>query len=132
MNESSENSEKNMATQDLFRVTIAFTDPDSEQREAEALKLLPQLKAMDEVESVERLATATPELGKGLGFLPGWLVAQVNLENGKKVLGFLGNRLAGKSIELEVEGNGRKLKVKASNPEELRSVIAEAERFIQG
>lgn len=52
MNESSENSEKNMATQDLFRVTIAFTDPDSEQREAEALKLLPQLKAMDEVESV--------------------------------------------------------------------------------
>ena len=56
----------------------------------------------------------------------------MNLENGKKVLGFLGNRLAGKSIELEVEGNGRKLKVKASNQEELRSVIAEAERFIQG
>jgi hypothetical protein len=132
MNKSSDNGEKTMATQDLFRVTIAFTDPDSEQREAEALKLLPQLKEMDEVESVERVATVTPEGGKGLGFLPGWLTAQVNLENGKQVLGFLGNRLVGKSIELEVEGNGRKLKVKASNQEELRAVIAEAERFIQG
>ena len=121
-----------MATQDMLRVTIAFTDPDVDQREKEALKLLPQLKDFDEVESVERVATETPEGGKGLGFLPGWLMAQVNVENGKKVLGFLGNRLAGKSIELEVEGNGRKLKVKASNPEESRAVIAEAERFIQG
>ena len=121
-----------MTTQDLFRLTIAFMDPDSDQREAEALKLLPQLKAMDEMESVERVATVTPEGAKGLGFLPGWLMAEVNLENGKQVLGFLGNRLVGKSIELEVEGNGRKLKAKASNQEELRAVIAEAERFIQG
>ena len=131
MNESSRN-DKIMATQDLFRVTIAFTDSDVDDREAEALKLLPQLKDLGEVESVERVATVTPESGKGLGFLPGWLVAQVNVENGKKVLGFFGNRLAGKSIELEVEGNGRKLKVKASSPEELRSVIAQAEQFIQG
>jgi hypothetical protein len=132
MNESFENGEKTMATQDLFRVTIAFTDSDVDDREAEALKLLPQLKDLGEVESVERVATVTPEGGKGLGFLPGWLVAQVNVENGKKVLGFLGNRLAGKSIELEVEGNGRKLKVKASSPEELRLVIAQAEQFIKG
>ena len=123
---------KTMATQDLFRVTIAFTDPDADQREAEALKLLPQLNDLDNVESVKRVPRMTPEGGKGGGFLPGWLVTQVSLENGKQLLGFLGNRLVGKSIELEVEGNGRKLKVKASNQEELRAVIAEAERFIQG
>ncbi len=29
-----------MATQDLFRVTIAFTDPDSEQRKVEALEVI--------------------------------------------------------------------------------------------
>jgi hypothetical protein len=48
------------------------------------------------------------------------------------LLGFLGDRLSGKTIELEVEGNGKKLKVKASSREELQAAIAEAEKFIQG
>ena len=59
-------------------------------------------------------------------------MAEVNPENGKKLSGFLGDRLSGKTIELEVEGNGKKLKVKASSREELEMAIAQAEKFIQG
>jgi hypothetical protein len=123
-----------MTHQDIVTITIAFTDPELEptEREEEALKLLPQLRDLDEVEAVERVSQPTPEGGKGLGFIPGWLTAQVTVENGKKLLGFLGGRLAGKTIEIEVEGNGKKLKVKASNQDELKVAIAEAERFING
>jgi hypothetical protein len=123
-----------MTPQDMLHITIAFTDPELEptEREEEALKLLPQLRDLDEVEAVERVSQPTPEGGKGLGFIPGWLMTQVTAENGKKLLGFLGGRLAGKSIEIEVEGNGKKLKVKASNQDELKVAIAEAERFING
>jgi hypothetical protein len=128
------NAGRSMTPQDMLQITIAFIDPelDSNEREAEALKLLPQLRDLDEVEVIERVAQPTPEGGKGLGFIPGWLMTQVSLENGKKLLGFLNGRLAGKTIELEVEGNGKKLKVKASNQDELKTAIAEAERFING
>ena len=115
------------------RVTIGFVDEDwdPEERETAAQNLLRSLQDLDEVE-VGRVTEVAPDGSKGLGFLPGLLMMQVNQENGKKLLGFLGDRLSGKTIELEVEGNGKKLKVKASSREELQMAIAEAEKFIQG
>ena len=115
------------------RVTIGFVDEDwdPEERETAAQNLLRSLQDLDEV-VVERVPEVAPDGSKGLGFITGLLMAQVNQENGKKLLGFLGDRLSGKTIELEVEGNGKKLKVKASSREELQMAIAEAEKFIQG
>ncbi len=123
-----------MASQNMIRLTIAFTDSAmvADEQEAEAINLLLQLRDLEAVERVERVAQPTPEGGKGLGFLPGWLMAEVSVANGKKLLAFLGSRLAGKSIEMEVESNGRSLKVKAGNLEELKQVIAAAEQFIEG
>jgi hypothetical protein len=46
-----------------------------------------------------------------------------SFENGEKTMA---------TQDLFRVGNGRKLKVKASNPEALRLVIAQAEQFIQG
>ena len=116
-----------------LQVTIAFTNPtlSPEEREDAARALRQQLQDLDDV-AIGRVPAPAPEGGKGLGFLMGWLTAGATPENGKKLLGFLGDRLIGQVIELEVEGNGKKLKVKASSCEELNAAIAAAERFIQG
>ena len=62
----------------------------------------------------------------------GVLQAEVSIANCKKVLGYLGDRLRNKTIELEVQANGKKLKVKASSQEELAAAIEQAQKFIAG
>ncbi len=43
---------------------------------------------------------------------------------------FLGDRLSGKTIEMEVTANGKSLKVKVGNQAELTAAVQEAEQFI--
>jgi hypothetical protein len=116
------------------KLTIHFNDPDlePEDRDEDAQKLLRQLKEMDEIESVDRVLDPNPPEGnKALGaILVGLLTAQVNPSNAKTVFGFLSDRLGGKPIELEVEANGKKLKVSAHSREELEAAITSAQRFI--
>jgi hypothetical protein len=115
-----------------IQVKIGFVDEnwDQEAREVAAQNLLRSLKDLDELESVGRVPEIAPEGTKGLGFVAGLLTAEVSKENAKKLLGFLSDRLSGKMIEMEVEANGEKLKVKARSREEMKDIIAEAERFI--
>jgi hypothetical protein len=125
-----------MNDQSSIKLTIAFDDPDlePEERDEQAQRFLAELKQVDEVESVERMLDPNPPEGnKSLsGFLVGMLLAEVNPVNGKKLLGFLGDRLGGKPIELSVEANGRKLTVKAHSREELEAAIKAAQEFISG
>ena len=125
-----------MNDQSSIKLAIAFNDPDlePEERDEQAQRFLAELKQVDEVESVERLLDPNPPEGnKSLGgFLVGMLLAEVNPANGKKLLGFLGDRLGGKPIELSVEANGRKLTVKAHSREELEAAIKAAQDFILG
>lgn len=89
-------------------------------------------KEMDEVDQVNRVVDPNPPEGNKSvgGFLVGLLTAEVSVANAKKLLGFLGDRLSGKPIELEVEGNGKKLKVSAHSREELEAAIKAAQDFI--
>jgi hypothetical protein len=123
-----------MLTNPSIKFTIAFNDPDldSEDLEAQAQNLLTQMRELDEIEAVDRVLDPNPPAGnKAVGaVLVGLLTAQVNKENAQKLLGFLGDRLGNKPIELEVEANGKKLKVKASSQEELTAAIAAAEKFV--
>ncbi len=116
------------------KFTIAFNDPelDSEELEVQAQNLLAQMRDLDEVETVDRVLDPNPPKGNKAigGMLVGLLTAQVNLANAQKLLGFLGDRLVNKPIELEIEANGKKLKVKASSREELEAAIAAAQKFI--
>lgn len=125
-----------MSNESTIKLAIAFNDPDMEpeERDEQAQRLLAELKQVDEVESVERMLDPNPPEGnKSLGgFLVGMLLAEVNPANGKKLLGFLGDRLGGKPIELSVEANGRKLTVKAHSREELEAAIKLAQEFISG
>lgn len=115
------------------KLTIAFNDPDldSEELEEQAQNLLVQLRDLDEIETVDRVLDPNPPVGnKAVGaILVGLLTAQLNKENAQKVMGFLGDRLGNKAIELEVEANGKKLKVKASSREELEAAIEAAQKF---
>ena len=116
------------------KFTIAFNDSnlDNDELEAQAQNLLAQMRDLDEVETVDRVLDPNPPAGNKAigGMLVGLLTAQVNLANAQKLLGFLGDRLGNKTIELEVEANGKKLKVKASSREELEAAIAAAQKFI--
>ncbi|MBD2682819.1 MULTISPECIES: hypothetical protein [Nostoc] len=124
-----------MSSEPNVKLTIAFTNPDldAEEKDKEARNLLREIKDLD-VESAELVeVTEIPERGKSVaGFLWGVLQAEVSLANFKKLLGFLGDRLGNKTIELEVEANGKKLKVKASSREELSAAIEQAQKFIAG
>ena len=117
-----------------IKFTIAFNDPDldSEELEEQAQNLLAQMKDLDEIETVDRVLDPNPPEGnKAVGaILVGLLTAQVNKGNAQKVMGFLGDRLGNKPIELEVEANGKKLKVKASSQAELMAAIEAAQKFV--
>ncbi|MEO0825035.1 MAG: hypothetical protein AAFX95_21040 [Cyanobacteria bacterium J06639_16] len=116
-----------------LKLTINFNDPDfdEEERDEEVQKLLNQMRDLDEVNTDRVVDPNPPEGNKALGgFLVGMLTAEVSAASAKNLLGFLGDRLSGKTIELEVEGNGKKLKVSASSRAELEAAIEQAQAFI--
>ena len=124
-----------MSSESNVKLTIALSNPelDPEEQERETRNLLREIRDLD-VESAELVAVT--EIPPGAmafgGFLLGVLQAEVSLANFKKLLGYLGDRLGNKTIELEVEANGKKLKVKASSQEELNAAIEQAQKFIAG
>jgi hypothetical protein len=117
-----------------IKLTINFNDPDLdlEERDEQAQQLMAELRQMDEIESVDRVQDPNPPEGNKAigGLLVGLLMAEVNVANAQKLMGYLGDRLGGKPIELEVEANGKKLKVSAHSREELEAAIAAAQKFI--
>ncbi|MEH2117482.1 hypothetical protein [Nostoc sp.] len=124
-----------MSSQSNVKLTIALDNPDldTEEQERETRNLLREIKDLD-VERAELVAVTETPLGSKAfgGFLLGVLQTEVSVANFKKVLGFVGDRLGNKTIELEVEANGKKLKVKASSREELNAAIEQAQNFIAG
>ena len=117
-----------------IKFTIAFNDPDldSEELDEQAQRLIAELKQMDEVDAVDRVLDPNPPEGNKAigGMLIGLLTAEVSVGNAQKLMGFLGDRLGGKPIELEVEANGKKLTVKAHSREELEAAIKAAQDFV--
>jgi len=124
-----------MASDSSIKFTIAFNDPDldSEELDEQAQRLVSELRQIDEVDEVNRVIDPNPPEGnKSMGgFLVGLLMAEVSAANAKKLLGFLGDRLSGKAIEFTVEGNGKKLSVKANSREELEFAIKAAQDFLK-
>ncbi|MDJ0617366.1 MAG: hypothetical protein QNJ63_11580 [Calothrix sp. MO_192.B10] len=128
--------ELNMLDKTNIKVTIAVQDGDLEAEELERLtvNLLQEIKDIDGVENVRQPElTKIPPGAKSLGgSILGMLQAEVSFENFKKLAGFVRERLSGKAIELEVEANGKKLKVKATNQQELVTAVEQAQKFVAG
>ena len=123
-----------MTKNSTVKLTIAFNDStlDLEELDEQAQRLMAELKQIEEVNTVDRVLDPNPPEGnKALGgFLVGLLSAEVSVGNAKKLMGFLGDRLGGKPIELAVEANGKKLTVKAHSREELEAAVKAAQDFI--
>ncbi|MEO1593198.1 MAG: hypothetical protein AAFU71_18180 [Cyanobacteria bacterium J06632_22] len=118
---------------DDIKLSILFNDPelDDEEREEEAQRLMSQMRDLDDVEVSRVMDPNPPEGNKALGgMLVGILTAEVSAANAKHAFDFLKDRLGGKTIELEVEGNGKKLKVSANSRAELEAAIQQAQAFI--
>ncbi|MDJ0535351.1 MAG: hypothetical protein QNJ70_23170 [Xenococcaceae cyanobacterium MO_207.B15] len=123
-----------MADKSDIKFTISFTDQELnlEERDEQAQKLLNQMKDLDELEEAGRVLDPNPPAGnKALGgFLPGIIKAVIKTSQIKQFMGFMGDRLSGKTIEMEVTANGKSLKVKVSNQAELTAAVQAAEQFI--
>jgi len=124
-----------MSESSSIKFTIAFNDPklDLQELERQAQGMMRELQRMDEVQVSRVPDPHLPEGSKSLGgidFLMAVLTAEVNIANAQKLMTFLGDRLGGKPIELSVEGNGKKLTVKAHSREELKVAIEAARDFI--
>jgi hypothetical protein len=122
-----------MTSSPNLKLTIEFNDPelDPDKRNEEAQRLIAELKSLDGIDFDRvdaNLAGGTKSIG---GTLVGLLTGEVSLANGKKLMGFLGDRLGGKPIEFTVEVNGKKLTAKANSREELDYAIAKANDFIE-
>ncbi|MHC5597129.1 MAG: sugar ABC transporter permease [Nostoc sp.] len=124
-----------MATTSNVQVTISLSEPglDEEELQAEVQNLLPQIKEVDGVEDADLVAvTEAPQGSKAFGgFLLATLKAVGNPGLIKPLFGFLSTKLSGKTIEIKVEVNGKKLEVKASNQEEFEFARRQAEDFIK-
>lgn len=122
-----------MSSESNVKLAIALSNPDlePEELERETRNLLREIRDLD-VGNAELVGvTEIPQGAKSLGgFLLGTLQAEVSIVNFKKLLGFLGDRLGNKPIELEVEANGKKLKITASSREELTAALEVAQRFV--
>ena len=116
-------------------LTIQLVDPDLEEEELDEAtrRFAAELREFEEVDNVERVPdTNLPEGAKPLAsFLVGLLKAEVNLQNIKSVMGFIGDRLGNKAIEVEAEVNGKKIKIKANSREELKAAMETAKDFFR-
>jgi hypothetical protein len=123
-----------MHTTSDIQITLDLRNPELDDEVLEKLtqSLRNQLLDLDEVNNVKRILDPNlPAGNKALGaVLVGILTTQVNATNVKTLFGFLSDRLGGQPISMEVEANGRKLKVTASSQKELLAAIQAAQQFV--
>ncbi len=70
---------------------------------------------------------------KGIGgFLLGQLKTLVSPSHLTTLVSFLGHNLFGRTVKIKAEGNGRKLEVELSRPEDIDKVMPRVSAFING
>ena len=115
---------------DIPTIQLTFAVNDSELEDADrqeiAQKLLRQLKQLDEVEKVSRAEDSNREEGSRsvLATMVGVLTADVSVENIKKVLSFISDRIPDKPILIKVKVGDQEVEINAKTRKELE----EAER----
>jgi hypothetical protein len=114
-----------------LKLTIEFIDPalNPEKREEQAQLLIEELRDMPEVRVSPVPDPSPPEQHKGGGFLAGLIMAQLKVDNAKKLFGFLAERFGNKPLKLTLEINGKKLSLEASSREEFDYLMKAAEDF---
>ncbi|MEL7054502.1 MAG: hypothetical protein AAFV85_13330 [Cyanobacteria bacterium J06634_6] len=120
------------------QLIVQFNDPvlDEEECDREYLRLIHELKNNPAIDAIHRIPLATRSevpaqpSKSALAFVKNLLTAEINGDNLKPAIRSLYARLVRKTIELEVEANGRRLKVTVSSQEDLEVAIQNAQRFV--
>jgi hypothetical protein len=117
-----------------IQLTLTLCDPtlNDEQLQEAVENLQKEFQEVEGVKAVDLIPIAqAPPNSKGVGgFLLGKLKALVNPADLKNAFNILGNSLFGKSIEIKVEGNGKKLELKINRPEDLDKIMPEIDKFL--
>ena len=108
----------------------AGLDLEPDELEQYTLRLQQEMSELTETAELVR-SIDIPESGKsGLaGFDLGVIKAEVNLQNLKKLLDWLGNAFYGKTLELQYEENGAKVSLKYQSDKQLEQQIRAIERL---
>ena len=118
------------------QVTITLSAPELEDEKLQEAvhNLKSELKDVEGVSEANLIPVEEEKPGsKGIGgFLLGQLKALVSLKYLKTLVSFLGHNLYGRTVKLKAEGNGRKLEIELSRPEDLDKVMPRVEEFING
>ena len=117
-----------------IQFTIQFVDPelDAEERDEQAMRLLNELREVDELEDVGRVLDPNPPAGnKSLGgFLAGMLRGEAEPSNLTPVVELIGDRSAHKDIEVELAQGDRTLKLAATRREDLQDLMPVLQAFL--
>ena len=115
-----------------FTIALSDTELDEEELEAATRNIVREFRELDAVEQASLVQTEEAPTGSKAisGFALGILEAIVDIANIKGFMDFMGDRFSDEPIEMEVEANGRKLQLRASNQEDLIAAIRAAEDFI--
>jgi hypothetical protein len=119
-----------------IKVTITLLSPEltDEEIQESVQSIRSDLEDIDGVEEVSLIPVEeAPPGAKSIGgFLLNQLKAIIGLDFLKSALMALGQHLYGSPIEIEAEGNGKKLKVRINRPDDLQQVMPDIEKFISG
>ena len=123
----------------MVRIIVEFIDPelDREEKELDVTRLINQLKKVDEIDAVSRITDPNPPIvNESLtdksftSFLIGLLSAEFSIENARKVLDFLANRLQNKPIKFTVETQEKSLEIEVYSSEDLNSAMDAVKKFL--
>ncbi len=122
-----------------IQLTITLSDPklEEERLQEDTRNILSEIQEFDGVQKADLMPVETPEPGAmGIGgFLVGILSAEINIENTKGLVRYLGDRLRGKNIKIKItaKGNGQEVEVEIEgrNAKELQQAYEKVKPIIE-
>lgn len=116
-----------------LQITITIQDPnlDNDELQEETVNFREQIEESEIVEAAQLVTAKAPKNSKSFGgFMLGMLTAEVNPANLKKLMIFIGDRLGGKQLELNLKTpDGKELHLKASSREEFEFIFQKAQEW---
>ena len=115
-----------------FKVKFVDPDLDPEEQDEQATRLLSELKEMDEIDDIGRAVDPNPPEGNKSfgGFVAGMLQGEAEANAFSSVASFIGDRAASKNIEMELERNGRTLRIAATNKQDMEEILPLLQQFL--
>ncbi|MEM9266280.1 MAG: hypothetical protein AAGA46_12215 [Cyanobacteria bacterium P01_F01_bin.13] len=121
---------------DTISLTIDWRDADSdmpeEQQETLTQTVFQELRVLDEVEDIKRVADPDmPDGGMGANWLWSVLTAEITIDGIKQVCQDAYERLPGKPVEFTIEVEGKKIEAKNIRPDNLDETVDKLVEAVQ-